>query len=669
MKSRTRQLILNALVQILCSRTYSRAGASGFIAYLPSSPYDLTILQVYYPLMLNKVEARSEINLISVLGSRSEAVSVLASALCKMSYSIITIHSTTMRKNVITRLNRRNFIRNTVIAAAGTALMPTLLTSCDEDELAFEPTGNPGFHEGVASFDPSQNGIILWTRYTPAANEVDPVVILDVATDNGFSSVVASETVTVDSNSDFTVYVDVAGLQSNTTYYYRFRSEVANITSVTGQTKTLPANGEATQVKMAVVSCSNYQAGYFNVYGAIAASDADVVVHMGDYIYEYAAGGYGSVDGVDRDHLPDAECIELDDYRTRYRQYRSDEQLQEVHRLKPFICVWDDHEIANDAYATGAENHQEDEGDFEERKANALQAWHEYLPARVTENSKIYRSFDFGGLAHLMMLDTRIVGRDQQLDYGNYFDAMGNLDAAALAADWLNPDRTILGTEQKTWLMNEIATSTATWQVLGSQVLMGKIQLPAELLTPIAQLAAGNTSDDVLAQYTLLVTELSTIKLRILAGDPTVTAIERARVETVLPYNLDAWDGYPVEREAIFASAAGKNLVTFAGDTHNAWHTNLTDAGANKVGVEFATASVSSPGLEGLFGDDPTVIAGLEQSNVLLIDDLQYVDAAQRGYMMATFTGSEAKAEYNYISTLTAVDATTTLGHTATETL
>ena len=597
----------------------------------------------------------------------------------------------TKNKQLIEKLSRRNFLRNSIVASAGIAALPSLLTGCgdDDDSDPFVPAGvegsDFGFLQGVASFDPTQNQVVLWSRYTPDANETtDPSIILDVATDADFAegSVVASETVQIDVNSDYTIIVDLANLSSNTVYYYRFRNDVTGVTSVIGQTKTLPGSGEATEVKLAVVSCANFQAGLFNVYGAVAASEADIVVHLGDYIYEYGSGPttYGTdANGTDtvalgREHDPSGEIVTVDAYRARYRQYRGDEQLQEAHRLKPFICVWDDHEIANDAFQDGAENHDDSEGSFEVRKANAFQVWHEYLPARVTDNSIIYRNFEIGDIVNLIMLDTRIIGREEQLNYLNYLQSDGSLDANAFLVDWLSPTRTILGITQKSWVTDQLTSNTASWQVLGSQVLMAKYQIPTELLTITAQIAAGDTSEATLVAYNTLVTDLVTIKARIELSDPTVTDEEKARVETVLPYNLDAWDGYPVERDEILAAAAqaGKKLISIAGDTHNAWYAehSLTDLGTgqkSKVGAEFATASVSSPGFEGIFGTDPNVLGGFEQANVALIDDLKYADASQRGYLLTTFTAGEATADWRYVSQLSTVDDSATSGNMATE--
>ena len=577
-----------------------------------------------------------------------------------------------MSKEKSTRnINRREFIKHTALVSGGIALLPGMLTSCsDDDDLSY--SGDFGFREGVASFDPTATSVILWTRYTSAENQAGSVNIeWEVAESNAFATLVKTGTLTASAATDYTVSVDVMGLASNKKYFYRFRETQTKAISVVGETRTLPTAGQASSVKMAVVSCANYQAGLFNVYGAVAESQADVVVHLGDYIYEYGAGQYGTNPAtatLKREHLPATEILTLDDYRTRYKQYRGDKQLQRAHQLKPFICVWDDHEIANDAYKTGAQNHTEGvEGTFEQRKQFAIQVWHEYLPARVSDKTRIYRSFDLGGLANLMMLDTRLIGRDKQLSLASYINpSTGAFNTTAFGAAWMSPSRSMLGADQKTWLANNLASSTARWQVLGSQVLMGKMYIPVELLFLVAQLADTPTAA-LLAQYSTIATQLATIKTRIAAGDPTVTAAERARVETVLPYNLDAWDGYPVEREAVFAAAGTKKLISLAGDTHNAWYSDLKDAAGRRLGAEFATSSVSSPGFETILAGSAAAIQGFEQSNQLLINDLLYLDASQRGFMEVTFTASNAVSEWKYVASLTTESTATTTGRTATE--
>jgi alkaline phosphatase D len=562
------------------------------------------------------------------------------------------------------RLNRRDFLKNTALLSGGVVLLPSVLTSCSDEE-GSTPPGEFGFRQGVASFDPSASSVILWTRYL-AATVGTAVIRWEVAEDSSFRTLKAGGNLRATADTDYTVWVDVTGLAANQTYYYRFRHERTQVESVVGQTRTLPAAGQVSSVSLAVVSCSNYQSGLFNVYGAVAESTADAVVHLGDYIYEYGQGEYGTnplTASLNRAHQPATETLTLSDYRTRYRQYRSDPQLQRLHQLKPFICVWDDHESANDAHKDGAQNHQPSEGSFEARKQASIQAWHEYLPARTPDRQKIYRQFDFGGLVNLLMLDTRLAGRDRQLSYADYISPAGAFDGAAFGAAWQNPGRTILGAEQRGWLTSRLAGSRARWQVLGSQVLMGKMYIPAELLTLVAQLASRPTPA-LLAQYTTVATQLAVIKTRVLQNDPTVTATERARVETVLPYNLDAWDGYPAEREAVFAAAGNNQLISLAGDTHNAWYSDLRAGGGRQVGAEFATPSVSSPGFETLLAGDATAIRGFEQTNQLLIDDLQYLDASRRGYLQVEFTPAAATAQWRYVGSLTTLTTATTTGKT-----
>jgi len=561
--------------------------------------------------------------------------------------------------------SRRKFIQRTIVAASAVSVIPQSFISCSEkddpgpDTPKFEPEGPYGFFEGVASFDPTASSVILWSRYTKATNEPsNPVVALDVSISDDFAEVIVSEQLEVNENSDFTVNVEITGLTTNTKYYYRFRNEATGAISAIGETKTLPVQGDASSIHLAVVSCSNYEIGYFNVYEAIAESDADLVIHLGDYIYE----GFRTNFFTGRAHDPPNELIDIDDYRTRYRQYRNDLQLQKAHQLKPFICVWDDHEFSNDAYQGGASNHQDNEGDFVARKNTAMQAWHEYLPCRTDNNAKIFRNFDIGGFVNLMMLDTRIYGREKQLSYRDYL--INDQVDQSFVADWKNANRTILGAEQKTWLIDQIKSSNSRWQVIGNQVLMGKHYLPAELIPIMLEVLAGTLSTEKAAEYYQLVSELIDIKNRIAEGDQSVSQEERFRIENTLPYNLDSWDGYPAEREEILAAAASKSLISIAGDSHNAWHNELKSESKAKVGEELATASITSSGLEGIFGVNAALITLLEQANVLLMDDVKYSNASKRGYLFATFTESQVRAEFRFATTISSIDSKTTTGKT-----
>ena len=567
----------------------------------------------------------------------------------------------------MSHFNRRTFLRLTAMGL-GSLLAPAVNSRGIEDWSKFKRHYFPAvFNHGVASGDPLSDSVIIWTRVTkPDFRVRNPVVRRwldrrhvfvgwEVAMDPDFKHIVRRGGTVASHRTDYTVKVDLKGLTANTHYYYRFRS--ANQWSPVGVTKTLPI-GFVSQVKLAVLSCSNYPAGYFNAYtDAAKIPDLDAIVHLGDYIYEYGEGGYatGNADAIGRSFAENnnSEILSLDDYRNRYAQYRTDNGLQALHAAAPFICVWDDHEVTNDTWKNGAENHNEGEGDFSQRKMRALQAYFEWMPIRpVVENNQeiIYRQFQFGDLLNLMMLDTRIVGRDQQLDYANYITATG-FNAPQFIADVSDTNRTLLGFEQRSWLQSSMSSSSATWQVLGQQVLMGRMNLPAELLL--------NLSDPSAALVAF--SELATIKARILAGDPSVTELEKARIDEQLPYNLDAWDGYAAEREVVLgtAVATNKNLVVLAGDTHNAWANNLKTLDGIHAGVEFATSSVTSPGLEDFLQIPPVAWPQTEAGFQLLIDDLQYMNTGDRGYMTVTFTESEATADWVFVDNILSEDYNT----------
>ncbi|EIW7479167.1 TPA: alkaline phosphatase [Vibrio parahaemolyticus] len=532
-------------------------------------------------------------------------------------------------------LSRRDFMKVVSSTAVATGLI-----GCGSDD---NESVAVSFEHGVASGDPTQTQVIIWTRVTTAASYVD--VSWQVASDMEFSNVVQSGVFTTDTGRDFTVKVDVQNLNANSQYYYRFI--VGEMMSEVGQTQTLPEDG-VEKASMAVVSCANYPAGYFHVYREILnqheQSPFDVVLHLGDYIYEYGAGGYASEDAaaLGREPSKGAECITLDDYRKRYAQYRQDADLQALHAKLPMIAVWDDHELANDTWKNGAENHQDDEGSFIDRRAAAAAAWTEWLPVRENtfSNMLIYRQFSFGNLVNLMMLDTRLVGRDKPLDYFSLnaptMEAIGGLVAQSRSAD-----RELLGTEQLAWLMNEFNTHDAKWNVLGQQVLMSRMELPSSVMTAMFQLFTSTEekkTEALLAANTAITGYLA---------DPSADPIS-------LPYNLDAWDGYYVEREKVYqlAKASSGNFVCLAGDTHNAWASELKDVSNNPIGVEFATSSVSSPGLEEYLALDPVAIAQMEYTLPHLVSELQWADIKQRGFMRVTFTADAAQSTWYLVSTI-----------------
>lgn len=556
-----------------------------------------------------------------------------------------------MTQKPFAALSRRTFLKYCG-ATLGVAAISTSLTGC-LSSLSKNKLSNVLFESGVASGDATQTAVILWTRATPTANtqHTEVNIAWELASDAQFSRIVRSGYTSTSTASDFTVKIDVQELSAGQTYYYRFIG--ANNESTVGRTTTL-ASGSLSQLKLAVFSCSNYPAGYFNVYTEAAKQQPDAVIHLGDYIYEYGSDGYATENAANIGRTlaenNSNEILTLDDYRRRYALYRKDKGLQQLHAAAPWYMVWDDHEIANDTWKDGAENHQPDtEGDFYQRRAAALQAYFEWLPLRppkVDDNTYIYRSFDFGDLFSLHMLDTRIIARAEQLDYKNYVDPQtGRFDQQRLMQDF-SSYRPLLGQEQLAWLNQKVNSSTATWQVLGQQILMSRMHLPAEII-----------ANPDLSKAPAKIAELTQVKQRVLQAQAQglqPDATDLARISTALPYNLDAWDGYPAEREMLYQQlkASNKKLLVLAGDTHNAWYSSLTTLQGEKIGVEFATSSVSSPGMEKYLKLDEQQASQLAQALTLLIDDLHYCNLHQRGYMQLLLTHQQVTTDWIFIDNI-----------------
>lgn len=318
------------------------------------------------------------------------------------------------------------------------------------------------FYHGVASGDPLSDRVILWTRVTDDTLTVDSVLVeWRVATDTTMMHVVSNGSGYAKASADWTFKIDAAGLSENTWYYYDFKS--LGHFSLRGRTRTAPT-GDVDSLRFGVVSCSNYEHGYFTPYKYLTErNDIDFILHLGDYIYEYAAGGYSS-DLGDRINEPANEIITLSDYRIRHSHYKLDENLRWIHQNYPFITVWDDHESANDSYKDGAENHDPaTEGTWTDRISSSGQAYHEWLPIRSPEEGdiRIYRSFQFGDLINLPMVDTRIEGRDEQGGSGETND----------------PSRSLLGAEQYDWLVENLSNSTAQWNIMGNQVMFAPLEV------------------------------------------------------------------------------------------------------------------------------------------------------------------------------------------------
>ncbi|MDB9952785.1 alkaline phosphatase D family protein [Porticoccaceae bacterium] len=551
------------------------------------------------------------------------------------------------------------------------------------------------FTHGIASGDPLSDRVILWTRLLPGNGQDENIhCTWQVAIDREFKQILSTGEASASAQQDYCLKIDAAGLSANQHYFYRFIAE--GITSPVGMTRTLPV-GDVNEFRLGVCSCSNYPQGYFNVYRHMANTDLDLVLHLGDYIYEYAEGVYANAVATDelaRNVEPLNEILSIEDYRMRYGLYRTDADLQAVHARHPFICVWDDHELANDSWKDGAENHNDGEGDFKARLHSARQAYHEWMPIRTTDlgdQAPIYRSFKLGNLADLMMLDTRLHGRDRPLDYAadlpmqsrlfntstatlvseeegalipaqqlerinlpfdfssgspvaiTDYQRIKDLTSETLPEGWyflpdaerfktqalIAPDRTILGADQEHWLDSELQASKArgtTWQILGQQVLIGKLGLP--VLTD-EELKLEQT----VPEYRPLLQMMQT-----LAKDS-------------LPFNLDAWDGYAACRDRVFTSLAkhGVNPVVLAGDTHNAWAFNLADSAGQAMGIEIGTPGVNSPGLETYLETEPEVLG---QAMRKASPELFAVDTARRGWSELVLTPKAATNQWHFVSTV-----------------
>lgn len=483
-----------------------------------------------------------------------------------------------------------------------TGVILILITGCPSDEFSFRtvaripaaysapqpPSGN--FPYGVASGDPLPDRVIIWTLLDTATAHRDSLVRWEMSTDRSFQAIVRADTVTARQERHYRIKVDVDGLAANTTYYYRFVQ--GEETSRIGRTRTAPEGGDAGDVHLAVVSCNAYEWGHFNAFANLAATDGlSAVVHLGDYIYEYASGDFGDV-SLGRLHEPRHEAVTADDYYVRYAQYRQDPDLQAAHAAHPFICVWDDHEVANDSHLEGAENHQPaTEGDYLTRITAAREIYYDWMPIREDHSGRLYRSFDFGRTTALHMLDERLAGRTPPAS---------DFDPAHLA----DTTRRMLGEPQFNWLTHELRTTQTDWQLIGNQVMFARLDLA-----------------NILPEYAV---------------------------------NLDAWDGYRYEKERLLDSLAiyGQNPPVFlTGDTHCSWYFDIPDRKGGVAAHEIATPSVSSANYDEFIDSwDTLAIARyrLYRDN----EHLEFTDLTRHGYVLLHVTPDQLTAQFHYLRTI-----------------
>lgn len=447
------------------------------------------------------------------------------------------------------------------------------------------------FRHGVASGDPLPDGVVLWTRCSPSVpepeTEPDPVpVAWQVARDPGMCDVVAAGRAETRAEHDFTVKVDVDGLEPGTTYHYRF--EASGEASPVGRTRTAPA-GMAAGLRLGLVSCASYSAGYFNAYRNLARRDLDLVVHVGDYLYEnYGVAGRRHV----RTYPPGGPATTLDQYRARHALHKADPDLQALHLRHPMVAVWDDHELAGGSWRGGAAGHRPAHGDWERRRAAAVRAYGEWMPLRLpdpADPNRIHRTVGLGGLADLIMMDTRLAGRDRP--------AAGGRAVVAVR----DRHRSLLGPDQREWLHGELRSSDARWKLVGNQVMMA----------PLRVLHAGGIG---------------------------------------LGVNSSQWDGYPGERDALFRflEAEGLQVVVLSGDLHSSWASDLP-CGVEFVTPSVTSPSFARSLIPDLPGAARLATSLLRWQN----RHLRLADLEHHGYVVVDVTAARVQADWWHVETVT----------------
>ncbi len=534
--------------------------------------------------------------------------------------------------------------RRKLIGTMGAAMTASGMAACTADKpISFTArsemiTGT--FAHGIASGDPTHDAIILWTRISPDNPAGGPIeVVWELSLTEDFTVPALTGMTKTSQTRNWTVKIDATGLEPGQSYYYRFRT--GDDISPIGFTKTLPKD-DVRSARFAVVSCANWQHGFFNVYDYIARQDHfDALIHLGDYLYEYGADKFldhpAGQNG--RLHQPRHEIITLDDYRTRHAQYRTDIALQSLTAKMPLISIWDDHETSNDSWKTGAENHNANEGDWEDRKTAALRAYYEWMPIREPRAGRvredIFRTYDYGNLLTLVTLETRLMARSEPLILEN--------DAAEIAADpeaykanviW-DPKREMLGKAQSDHIIEALSTSKKNdvkWRLLANQVVMGQV-----LTTDMTPYIDAETLDKIAVAW---------------PGVKNVFELSKFQ----LPVYPDSWDGYPAARENFYnklKSVGVEDIVVLTGDSHEFWINDLTSKSGDKMGVELGTSSVSSETLVSFMGDNTA------DYNLLITQansDVRYYNAVHNGFIDLVVTPDKAVTKLVGVDTVLSKD-------------
>lgn len=512
---------------------------------------------------------------------------------------------------------RRSFIRSLL-----STFVLVLLGSKSHKSAAASPYE---FRHGIASGDPLVDGFIIWTRISGGAGE-SVYVNWQVASDRAMQTILRNGSSTTDSSRDYTVKVDVTGLPAGNKLFYRF--VVDGVESPVGISRTLPS-GSIDSARFAVVSCSSYPTGYFHVYKEIAArDDIDAVIHLGDYIYEYGLGEYATEEAEELNRVPDPviEVTTLAGYRRRHAQYKSDPDTQAMHAAHPMIAVWDDHEISNDSWRRGSDNHNRGEGRWSRRRKVAIQAYFEWMPIRGEARGKktrIFREFHYGSLLSLIMLDTRMYGRDEQPKLST------DMSDETIDKILNKRKRRMLGKKQERWLRESLERARGTtWQIIGQQVLISPVRSPD--LDPILDLDLPSSLPRELLDYSIAMSK----------SNP--------------PLLLDTWDGYAAAREDLLADLKelASNPVVISGDLHTsiAGNLHLRDE-ENPVAVEYMTTSITSPGFAEYLPERHP--GALRDATLQLNENLRYMETDRRGWLCMTLSASECTGEWHLIDSVT----------------
>lgn len=525
-------------------------------------------------------------------------------------------------------------------ALAAAAAGSTVFRPFDE-EAAAAPAHRGIFGYGVASGDPTADAVVIWTRATPPpARRGGPVatpgsglgaplrVRWEVARDRDFDQIVDHGTVVTSARSDHTVKVDVRGLRPYTRYFYRFRTQ--GDTSVVGRTQTAPDERHRTHaLRFGLVSCSNYTGGYFGAYRALGdRNDLDFVLHVGDYIYEYGNGAdrYGPAALVGlRDSVPATETIDLQGYRLRHALHKADPDQQHAHRRHPWITIFDDHEVANNTWARGAENHTPGaEGDFLRRRRQAYEAYLEWMPFRLPEQRRVphqgirfFKRFTFGDLGDLSILETR---QNRSAQVGTNAGGFIPVGVPAMDAQLADPTRHLPEPEQLDWLKRGLSNRRRQWHLIGNQVVMTPVRFPGAAL-----------------------------------GAPAGTSL----------LNSDQWDGYQADQADLIGhldaqSRRAGDAIVLTGDIHSSWAMDIparrTAAGYTPAGVEFVCPSVTSDGFyEIIRASRPTatvpqavaVTQGVTSAVVAANPWIRYLDGIGHGYTLIDVTPERVQADFH----------------------